>query len=110
MKDVVINQLLQDPFAKETLRECGIEENSSPATKIMVLDKIGEILMKRLTLEILKKLPEKEHKKFDKLLFAGKSTDVWYDFLSPYVGDVDMFVQKVTSGQMDSIKQELAAV
>ena len=102
MKDIVIEQLLKDPFSVEFLREFGLE-NGSEAAKASVLERTAEILMKRLILEILKKLPKKEHATFDKMVENGAPTDAWYEFLRPYVGDVEEFVNGVFKAELDSI-------
>ena len=105
MKDKLITQLLRDDFAEALFKEFGLTK-SSIEIKTSFLDRLGELLLKRLALEILKKLPQEEHAKFDELLFAGLGTEKMYDLLKPHVGDVDAFVAKVMQDEIVAMQKE----
>ncbi len=105
MSDAAITGILQDEATQAYLHEFGLQD-SSPEMQEELLDRTGALLLKRLTLEILKKLPSHEAQaEFDKLLFSGADLDAWKDFLKPYIKDLDAFVSDVMEKEVSALRE-----
>jgi hypothetical protein len=97
--------LSNDSHVGELLKTLHIED-APPETQATIISDIGGVLLGRLTLEILKRLPEDEKPRLDELLFKGDG-DGMKGFLSKHVGDSDKFVLDVVRTEMQEMMRSL---
>ena len=99
--------LADDPQVRAIFGDLGASR-ASVSEQAEMLSKTGELLLKRLVLEILKIIPEEAKPRLDELLFAGDG-DAMREFLSDHVGDVDAFIHATIKKEIEAIKSALQA-
>lgn len=101
----MVASILGDGYSKQIISELGIESDT-PDAQAELISAIGENIMMRLTLEILKILPESEHPKFDSFMGSGDIIGL-REFLRPFIPDFDRFVQHEAMAEFETTKTRL---
>lgn len=101
--DDTTRQLLGDDFTKQVMRDFGIEAES-PEAQVYLMSSLGENIIQRITLEVLKIIPESEHEKFGSFIGGGDMNGL-RKFLEPYIPDVDEFMQKTAKEEYEATKK-----
>ncbi|OHB18504.1 MAG: hypothetical protein A2854_00015 [Parcubacteria group bacterium RIFCSPHIGHO2_01_FULL_56_18] len=102
MIDQASQQILGDDFAKSFIHEMGIE-NESPEAQAHLIASLGENILNRITLEMLKVLPESKYEKFSSLVGAG-DMDALRAFLEKHIPALDNFIQKAAKEEYEATK------
>jgi len=58
-----------------------------------ILARLGENILKKLTIAVLDRIPQEDHAEFDALLKSGE-LDKLHEFLSVRIPDLDSFMQE----------------
>jgi len=93
---------LEELVAKELSIESFTEKEQSA-----LIAKIGENIIKRVTLEILRVLPEDKQEEFGKLVGSGEFKDM-DEFLKPYIPNLNDFVNNESKKEIEEFKQKVA--
>ncbi len=101
----LVDEILGDEFTKQIITELGLE-NDTPEAQAELITMIGENLMSRLVLEIVKVLPESEHDAFEKFIGSGKLVEL-RDFLLPHIPDLDRFIQREITKEYEATKTRI---
>lgn len=105
-------QLLEDVLADEgvctLLKDLGFEQDT-PEGKTEVIGIIGDTIMERVLLDVLKKLPEDAREGFEKNLNSGDMESV-YTYLAPHIPDVNQFITTSIKNELTAIRAELPGV
>ncbi|HWO07265.1 MAG TPA: hypothetical protein VNM40_01620 [Candidatus Paceibacterota bacterium] len=100
-----IRELLGDEFAQTVIRECGLEDDP-PEAQVQFITLLGENIIQRISLEILKALPESEIPKFESFIGSG-DMDGLRTFLLPHVPDLDRFIQHEAMKEYEATKTRM---
>jgi hypothetical protein len=96
-----IAELLGDDSMRALLEKLGIE-NDTPEAQAQVLDAIGQVVFKHMTLEVLKALPEEARVELDAHMGSGDMM-AFRTFLAGHIDDVDGFLQKAAKDAVASV-------
>lgn len=98
-----IKTILNDELSHEVLREFGLE-SASDEKKARFLEGLGENIMGRIMIEVLKVLPEARRAEFDELIGSGDPAAL-EKFIFPYIPNFDLFVQQEAKKEIDRTKE-----
>lgn len=98
-----IKDILNDEMTQEVLLEFGLE-NASDDAKARLLAGLGENIMGRIMIEVLKVLPEARRAEFDDLVGRG-DPEALEKFIFPYIPNFDLFVQQEAKKEIDRTKE-----
>lgn len=98
--------LMKDEILAATIRELGLEHLSEDA-KQAALAGIGENVLGRVVLEIMKILPKTKHEEFRAMIGTASPLKI-YTYLSPYIVDMPALVQRVAAAEIAETKKLLA--
>lgn len=98
--------LMKDEILAATIRELGLEHLSEDA-KQAALAGIGENVLGRVVLEIMKILPKTRHEEFRAMIGTASPLKI-YTYLSPYIVDMPALVQRVAAAEIAETKKLLA--
>lgn len=101
----LIDALLGDEFATTIIQEFGLE-NDPPEAQVQFITLLGENIIQRISLEILKLLPDSQHDKFESFIGSG-DMDGLRAFLLPYIPDFDRFVFNESQLEYESTKKRM---
>jgi hypothetical protein len=101
------SEVLGDELAQNVISDIGYEHYPEQVQAEMISE-IGEVLMMRLSLEIVKQLPQDKADDFEKLIGGGNMQAI-RDLVEPYIPNFDRFIQETVSKEYASLKQKLAA-
>ena len=97
---------MKDEILAATIRELGLEHLSEDA-KQAALAGIGENVLGRVVLEIMKILPKTRHEEFRAMIGTASPLKI-YTYLSPYIVDMPALVQRVAAAEIAETKKLLA--
>jgi hypothetical protein len=104
----LIKELLGDEFAQKILAEIGIE-GDPPEIQAQFISEIGEAILQRMVLEILKRLPKAEATQFEELI-GGGDMEAIRSLVSPHIPQFDQFIADTAQKEYLLIKTKLQAV
>ena len=91
MKDSdIIKKLLGDDFTQQVILELGLS-NDPLDVQAELIASVGETIMQRVVLEIVKKLPDVFAKKFENLIGAGDMQAI-RALVTLYIPNLDEFI------------------
>lgn len=105
MTDPMLKKLLGDELTQQIIKEMGIERDS-PETQGALLSMLGDRIMQRIVVKIIKKLPASERVKFESLIGEGDILAL-RTLLHPYIPDVDLFIATEARHEFDTLKQKV---
>ena len=79
-------------------------ESLSEELQDEIIDGLGQIGMKRVTLEILKKIPEDKRDEFESISESGDQTKA-KAFIEQYIPNLDEFTTQVTTKEVNEYKE-----
>ena len=97
-----IAQLLGEDIGTSVISDFGLEDGT-PEEQAEFITQLGENIMLRLTLEILKIIPDSEHEKFKELMGAGDMPTL-RQFLLAHIPDLDRFIQHEVTKEYEATK------
>lgn len=89
------------------MKELGIE-GLLPEMQNGILEKIGELIIKRMFLATMDKLDAKETDEFNKMTEEGKTPEEIEAFLREKISGYDEMLEKITAEVKEEIKKDLA--
>lgn len=98
-----LKNILNDEMTRAVLRDFGLE-NASDEAKARLLAGLGENIMGRVMIEVLKVLPEARRPEFDELIGRG-DPEALEKFIFPYIPNFDLFVQQEARKEVDRTKE-----
>ncbi len=98
-----IKDILNDEMTQAVLREFALE-NASEDERSRFLAGLGENIMGRIMIEVLKVLPEQRRAEFDELVGSG-DPEALEKFIYPYIPNFDLFVQQEARKEIDRTKE-----
>ncbi len=98
--------MLHDDFGVRLIEELGLQDDTE-STQATIISMVGENMISKVILEILKVLPESEHKTFESFMESGDLAGL-QTFLSKYIPDLDAFVQLHAKNEYEDIKAKAA--
>ena len=98
-----IKDILNDEMTQAVLREFALE-NASEDERSRFLAGLGENIMGRIMIEVLKVLPEQRRAEFDELVGSG-GPEALEKFIYPYIPNFDLFVQQEARKEIDRTKE-----
>ena len=96
-----VNQVLGD-VSQMVLKDLGLE-NADPIGQAEVIASIGQNIMDRVLLEVLKVIPQNDHDEFHAILEKGSPVEI-RDFLKVRITDFDQFVQHYAAQELEATK------
>jgi hypothetical protein len=102
-----IHSLLGSEAAQKIITDLGIHESDTRIQAELAAE-AGEIIFKRMTLEILKKLPVSEHAQFDALC-ESVDEQALLDLVRTHIPDADAFIKGIAEKEVSDLKVEMAA-
>jgi hypothetical protein len=106
-KSIILEQL-GDKVSQEVLQAFGMNEDT-PEEQAQFLADAGEVIMQRVMLEILKKLPEAALPRFDHLVERGSEQE-WKEFLGQYIESPEAFIEDEVKKEVGAIRREMGRV
>jgi len=94
---------IQDEFKNIILKEIGIE-SMSQEMQDKILEKLGGNIMKRISLAVLKALPEEAQPEFEIISASGDDIKM-QEFLRNKISGLDNLVQKTIKDTIEEYKQ-----
>jgi hypothetical protein len=73
------------------------------STQNEIIDQLGQNVMRRVTMEILKKIPENKYDEFDQISRTGDVTQI-QNYIAQYIPDTDAFIREKTKETVDEFK------
>ncbi len=98
-----IKDILNDETTQAVLREFSLED-ASDDERARFLAGLGENIMGRIMIEVLKILPEPRRAEFDELM-GGGDPEALEKFIYPYIPNFDLFVQQEARKEIDRTKE-----
>ncbi|MEK7509463.1 MAG: hypothetical protein AAB605_02005 [Patescibacteria group bacterium] len=98
-------EMITDEHVQGLMKDFGLE-NDTPEGQAEILDVIGETLMSRVVLEILKRLPPEEQPKLEKYFGSGDLKGLMA-FLAPHIPDVERFINETVMNELASIREDM---
>lgn len=68
-----------------------------------IIESLGQNIIRRVTLEILKQIPEDKHEEFDDISQTGDQSQIMA-FIETYIPNADEFIQTKTQETIDEFK------
>ncbi len=97
---------MQDEIAKVLVHELGIAGLSAEAQE-ETLNVLGEGILERVMIEIVRILPESKHEEFRALIGTASPLRI-HTYLEPYVTDLPAFVERYAKEEVARFKELLA--
>jgi len=94
---------IQDEFKNIILKEIGIE-SMSQEMQDKILEKLGGNIMKRISLAVLKALPEEAQPEFETISASGDDIKM-QEFLRSKISGLEDLVQKTMKNTIEEYKQ-----
>lgn len=104
----LVEELLGDDFAQQLIREMGLEGYSRDA-QAEFIEVLGTNALMRVTLELLKVLPEDLHARFDSYIESGDVVGL-REFLQPHIPDLDRFFQHEVMKEYEATKTRMREI
>jgi len=101
----LIQGILADGFSKRLIKELGIE-GESPSIQVDIISRLGQNVMDRVNVAVLKKLPEDQHPAFMNLVGSGNMMAL-QELVQPYIADLGQLVRDEAQKEL---KETVAAV
>ncbi len=106
-----LDKLLSDDVVRQLIKGMKIE-NEDPAAQARIFSLVGELVMQKVTLELLKRLPKSEGEKFEALIGSG-DMQAMRELLEPHIPHLDAFIQEEAKKEFELLtsrmEQKLAA-
>lgn len=102
-----LKTLLSDDWAQAALKELNAEQEA-PETQAAIIAQLGENVYMRVTAEVVKLLPEEKRFEFAELMDSNQPKAL-YDFLYPYIPNLDLFVKEEMRKELDATKALMQA-
>lgn len=102
-----MNNLTQAKMQEDILKDLGLE-GLSPEMQNGILEKIGELIIKRMFLAVMDKLNAKETDEFNKMTEEGKTPEEIEAFLREKISGYDEMLEKIAVEVKEEMKKDLA--
>lgn len=102
-----MNNLTQAKMQEEILKNLGLE-GLSPEMQNGILEKIGELIIKRMFLATMDKLDAKGTDEFNKMAEEGKTSEEIEAFLREKISGYDEMLEKIVVEVKEEMKKDLA--
>ena len=79
-------------------------ENLPESLQNDIIEKLGQNVLQRVALEILKKIPKEHHDEFDAVSDAG-DPDKTRSFIEQFIPNLDEFTKQVTTREIAEFKE-----
>lgn len=99
MNPTLFTDVLNEELAMQVAQAFGVE-NESPAVRATLLTELGTNITRRITLDILKALPEDKRDAFEALIGTDKLDDM-HTLIKSHIKDLDAFVQASARHEID---------
>jgi len=96
----------QDKITLEIIQELGLEKLPEKRQN-NILAKIGELILKKIFVETIDKLNDKDRRDFEKMLEKGETADNIEKFLNEKIEDYDRMVEKIVIKLKKEIKETM---
>ncbi len=96
----------QDKNTMKIIEELGLEKLSKKRQD-EILAKIGELILKKIFVEVVEKLDENDKREFEKILAEEKSADEIMEFLSTKIENYDKMVEEIVIKLKEDLKGSL---
>lgn len=104
----LLHELLNDDIAQSVILDFKLQDDT-PEEQAEFISQLGENIMLRLTLEILKLLPESEHERFKEFIGSGDMPGL-RTFLMPHILDLDRFFQHEVMKEYEATKTRMREI
>jgi hypothetical protein len=98
--------LMGAPQLQEIITDLGLQDDS-PEVQAEIVEMIGKLIFKEMTLEILEALPESERAALDEHMGSGDMRSL-RAFLEQHIPDVDAFLGNAAQRAYASVKERAA--
>ena len=95
--------LMGAPQVQEIITDLGLQDDS-PEVQAEIIDMIGKLIFKEMTLEILEALPESERASLDEHMGSG-DMQALRAFLEKHIPDVDAFLGNAAQRAYAAVKE-----
>ena len=100
-----IEEIMGDDFTRQIIAELEIQ-NLPPEIQAEIISMLGQNVMSRVVLEIVKVLPKSQYDTFESFMDSG-DLDGLRAFLMPHIPDLSDFVRREASKEYEGTKMRL---